>query len=67
MHPDGNWHVVREISYAVGAFVLVFAPVGVAVVGLSVRSSHPVIGYGLLIVVGVWMVADVVVRRRSSM
>lgn len=57
---------MSDLANVINSFVSVFLPVGVAVVGLGVRSSHPTIGYALLVVAGVWMVVRVVVRHRAS-
>jgi uncharacterized membrane protein YuzA (DUF378 family) len=48
------------------SFVSLFLPVGVAAVGFGVRSSHPTLGYALLVVAGVWMIVGFPVRHRGS-
>jgi hypothetical protein len=57
---------VRGLSRGVKTFVIVFAPVAVAIVGFSTRPSHPITGYCLLVIAGLWMVGGVALRDRRE-
>jgi hypothetical protein len=57
---------VTDLANAIKSFVSLFLPVVVAAVGFGVQSSHPTLGYALLVVAGVWMVVGFVVRHRAA-